>query len=97
MNASSNANTLIGYKMSYYRSMYGIDICNADLNYCYAKPLCLTPDQHAQMNCLYELSSNHRIINGFDPDKITDNCYCYMLILLLIFVIYIVQCIPLCV
>ena len=34
MNASSNANTLIGYKMSYYRSMYGIDICNDDLNYC---------------------------------------------------------------
>ena len=26
MNASSNANTLIGYKMSYYGSMYGIDI-----------------------------------------------------------------------
>ena len=35
MNASSNANTLIGYKMSYYRSMYGIDICNADLNNCF--------------------------------------------------------------
>ena len=35
MNASSNANTLIGYKMSYYRSMYGIDICNADLNDCF--------------------------------------------------------------
>ena len=79
MNASSNANTLIGYKMSYYRSMYGIDICNADLNYCLlrarARPLCLTPDQHAHVNCLYELSlakSNHRIIDGFDPDEITD-------------------------
>ena len=57
--------------------MYGIDICNADLNYCLlrAKPLYLTPDQHAQVNCLYELSlakSNHRIIDGFDPDEITD-------------------------
>ena len=77
MNASSNANTLIGYKMSYYRSMYGIDICNADLNYCLirAKPLCLTPDQHAQVNCLYELSlakSNHIIIDGLNPDEITD-------------------------
>ena len=66
MNASSNANTLIGYKMSYYKSMYGIDIlCNADLNYCLlcAKPL--SPDQHAKVNCLYELSlakSNHIII-----------------------------------
>ena len=40
--------------MSYYRSMYGIDICNDDLNYCLlrAKPLYLTPDQHAQVNCL---------------------------------------------
>ena len=77
MNASSNANTLIGYKMSYYRSMYGIDICNAHLIYCLlrAKPLCLTPDQHAPVNCLYELSlakSNHRIIDGFNPDEITD-------------------------
>ena len=55
MNAFSNANTLIGYKMSFCRSMYGIDICNADLNYCLlrAKPLCLPPDQHAKVNCLY--------------------------------------------
>ena len=77
MNASSNANTLIGYKMSYYRSMYGIDICYADLNYCLlrAKPLCLAPDQHVQVNSLYELSlakSNHIIIDGFSPDEITD-------------------------
>ena len=80
MNASSNANTLIGYKMSYYRSMYGIDICNADLNYCLlrAKPLCLPPDQHAQVNCLYELSlakTNHIIIDGFNPDEIADTIY----------------------
>ena len=72
MNASSNANTLIGYKMSYYRSMYGIDLCNADLNDCLlrAKPLCLTPEQHEQVNCLYELSLakfNHIIIDGFIP------------------------------
>ena len=75
MNPSSNANTLIGYTISYYRYMYGTDICNADLNYCLlrAKPLCLTPDQHAQVNCLNELSlANHRIIDGFDPDEITD-------------------------
>ena len=77
MNATSNANTLIGYKMSYYRSMYGIDICNADLNYCLlrVKPLCLKPDQHAQVNCLYELSlakSNHVIIDDFNPDEITE-------------------------
>ena len=57
--------------------MYGIDICNADLNYCllHAKSLCLTPDQHAQVNCLYELSlakTNHIITDGFNPDEITD-------------------------
>ena len=57
--------------------MYGIDICNADLNYCLlrAKPLCSTPDQHAQVNCLYELSlakSNHIIIDGVNPEEITD-------------------------
>ena len=45
---------MIGYKMSYYRSMYGIDVWNADLNHYLlrAKPLCLTPDQHAHVNCL---------------------------------------------
>ena len=63
--------------MSYYRSMYGIDICNADRNYCLLRaiPLCLTHEQHAHVNCLYELSltkSNHIIIDGFDPDEITD-------------------------
>ena len=63
--------------MSYYRSMYGIDICNADLNYCLLrdKPLCLTPDQHAQVICFYELSlakCNHIIIDGLNPDEITD-------------------------
>ena len=60
--------------------MYGIDICNADLNYCLlrAKPLCLTPDQHAQVTCLYELSlekTNHLIIDGFNPDKIAGTMY----------------------
>ena len=77
INASSNVNTLIGYKMSYYRSMYGIDTYNAHFNYCLlrAKPLCLMPDQHAQVNSLYELSlakCNHIIIDGFNPDEITD-------------------------
>ena len=78
MNASSNANTLIGYTILYYRSMYDIAICNADLNgwLLRAKPLCLTPDQHAQVNGLYELSlakSNNIIIDGFNPDEITDS------------------------
>ena len=58
--------------------MYGIDICNADLNYCLlpSNAICLTSDQHAQVNSLYQLSlanSNHIIIDGFDPDEITDS------------------------
>ena len=39
--------------------------------------LCLTPDQHAQVNCLYELSlakkNNHIIIDEFNPDEITES------------------------
>ena len=68
--------------------MYGIDICNTDLKYCLlrAKPLCLTPDQHAYKNRLYEIivsKSNHIIIDGFNPDEITEtiiyvNIYIYM-------------------
>ena len=75
--------------------MYDIDICNADLNYCLlrAKPLCLTLDQRAQVNCLYALSlakSNHIIIVGLFPtrsliqlmlllqvDLFTNLCYIY--------------------
>ena len=75
--------------------MYGIDICNADLNYCLlrAKPLCLTPDQHSQVNCLYELSlakSNHIITRSLiqlmlllQVDLFTNICYIYIFIYLL--------------
>ena len=52
--------------------MYGIDICNADLNYCLlrARPLCLTPDQHAQVNCLYELSlAKSNLLVGLIPTR----------------------------
>ena len=52
--------------MSYYRSMYGINICNADLNYCLLrdKPLCLTPDQHVQVNWINIVSSSFCVSNG---------------------------------
>ena len=51
MYTTSNTNTLMLYEMPYYRSMYGIDICYADMIFCLlrAKPLCLTPDQHAHV------------------------------------------------
>ena len=75
-------------------------LCNADLNYCLlrAKPLWLTPDQHAQVNRLYELSlakSNHNI--SIDPTKsliLLLLMICYICIYIYIFI---VQCIPLCV
>ena len=57
--------------------MHGTDICYSDLNYCLlrAKPLCLTPDQHAQVNCLYELSlakSNLITFDRINSDEITE-------------------------
>ena len=50
--------------------MYGIDICNADLNYCLirAKPLCLTPGQHAQVDRYfkrYKVSTSFITVHQF--------------------------------
>ena len=57
LNAYYNANSLIGYKLAYFRSSFGIDIFNCDMMSSIekSKPNILLDEQWAQVNCLYTL------------------------------------------
>ena len=52
-----NANSLIGYKLAYFRSSFGIDIFNCDIMSSIekSKPNVLLDEQQAQVYCLYTL------------------------------------------
>ena len=73
LNAYYNANSLIGYKLAYFRSSFCIDIFNCDIMSSIekSKPNVLLAEQHAQVNCLYTLcqaNSSHLTINGLSND-----------------------------
>ena len=63
LNVYYNANSLIGYKLAYFRSSFGIDIFNCDIMSSIekSKPNVLLDEQQAQVNCLYK--SSHLKIN----------------------------------
>ena len=70
LNAYYNANSLICYKLAYFRSSFGIDIFNCDIK---SKPNVLLDEQQAQVNCLYTLcqaKSSHLKSNGLSNDEI---------------------------
>ena len=81
LNAYYNANSLaknagmalIGYKLAYFRSSFGIDIFNCDImsSIKKSKPIVLLDEQQAQLNCLYTLcqaKSSHLKMNGLTND-----------------------------
>ena len=75
LNAYYNANSLIGYKLAYFRSSFGIDIFYCDIMSSMekSKPNVLLDEQQAQVNCLYTLcqaKSSHLKINGLSNDEI---------------------------
>ena len=57
LNAYYNANSLIGYKLAYCISTFGIDIFNCDIMSSIEKRKLnvLIDEQQAQVNCLYTL------------------------------------------
>ena len=70
-----HCNSLIGYKLAYFRSSFGIDIFNCDIMSSIekSKPNVLLDEQQAQVNCLYTLcqaKSSHLKINGLSNDEI---------------------------
>ena len=76
LNAYYNANSLIGYKLAYFRSSFGIGIFNCDIimsSIEKSKSNVLLDEQQAQVNCLYTLcqaKSSHLKINGLCNDEI---------------------------
>ena len=68
LNAYYNANSLLGYKLAYFRSSFGIDIFNCDIMSSIEKS-----KQQAQVNCLYTLcqaKSSHLKSIGLRNDEI---------------------------
>ena len=62
LNAYNNANSLIDYKLAYFRSSCGIDIFNCDImSSIESKPNVLLDEQQAQVNCLSNAEINYMI------------------------------------
>ena len=75
--ALSNSNTVIGYKLAFYRENSNISILEHDLKYCseHVKPEPLSIKRQSLVQCLHELSlakCSQLIVNGFISEEIDD-------------------------
>ena len=75
--ALSNSNTVIGYKLAFYRENFNISTLEHDLKYCleHVKPEPLSIKRQSLLQCLHELSlakCNQLIVNGFISEDIDD-------------------------
>ena len=73
--ASINSNTLIGYKLAYFRSKYAFNLTTNTLRYCIEKaiPLALTTAQQADVDCIRMLSlvkTDYFSLNDFTHEDI---------------------------
>ena len=75
--ALSNSNTVIGYKLAFYRENFDISILEHDLKHCleHVKPEPLSIKRHSLAQCLHELSlakCSQLLVNGFIGEEIDD-------------------------
>ena len=75
--ALSNSNTVIGYKLAFYRENFNISILEHDLKYCleHVKPEPISIKRQSLVQCLHELSlvkGSQLIVNGFISEEIDD-------------------------
>ena len=75
--ALSNSNTVIGYKVAFYRENFNISILEHGLKYCleHVKPEPLSIKGQSLVQCLHELSlakCSNLIVNGFNSEEIDD-------------------------
>ena len=73
----SNSNTVIDYKLAFYRENFNISILEHDLKYCldHVKPEPLSIKRQSLVQCLHELSlakCSQLIVNGFISEEIDD-------------------------
>ena len=72
--ALSNSNTVIGYKQTFYRENFNINILEHDLKYC-LEHVPLSIKKQSLVQCLHELSlakCRQLIVNGFIGEEIGD-------------------------
>ena len=76
MHASHDANTLIGYKLSFFRSKFGNNVYDLRLSQClrYSSPVHLTADKISQVDCVHTClaRSNQVSIEGFSDEELND-------------------------
>ena len=77
MHASHDANTLIGYKLSFFRSKFGYNLYDFSLSQClrYTSPVHLTADKRSQVDCVHTLClarSNPVLIEVFSDEELID-------------------------
>ena len=75
--ALSNSNTVIGYKLAFYRKNFNISILEHDSKYCleHVKSEPLSIKRQSLVQCLHELSlakCSQLIVNGCISDEIND-------------------------
>ena len=75
--ALSDSNTVIGYKLAFYRENFNISILEHDLKYCleHVKPEALSIERQSLITCLQELSlakCRQLIVNGFNNGDLDD-------------------------
>ena len=75
--ALSNSNTVIGYKLAFYRENFNISILEHDLKYSleHVKPEPLSIKRQSLVQCLHELllvKGSQLIVNGFINEEIDD-------------------------
>ena len=77
MHASHDANTLIGYKLSFFRSKFGYNLYDLSLAQClrYSSPVHLTAEKRSQVDCVHTLClarSKQVSIEGFSDEELND-------------------------
>ena len=75
--ALNDSNTVIGYKLAYYRENFNINILEHDLKYCleHVKPDPLSIERQSLITCLQELplaKCRQLIVNGFISEELDD-------------------------
>ena len=75
--ASHDANTLIGYKLSFFRSKFCYNLCDLSLSQClrYRTPVHLTAEKRSQVDCVHTLClarSNQISIESFSHEELYD-------------------------
>ena len=75
-NAMYNANTVIGYKLAFFRENFNINLFENDINYCLRQvhPATLYMEDQSLVDCLHMLimaKSDGVTIDGFEMEEIS--------------------------